>query len=82
MKKIYRNTCLVLLGILLLAMLISLIFPLDAAKPKLTLSGVLDGSYFDESEAYFSDALPLRAWMEDDFETLDGFYSYGDAKPK
>ncbi|MBQ9148161.1 MAG: hypothetical protein IJX69_01205 [Oscillospiraceae bacterium] len=87
MKRIYSILCAVFLAVLLLGGLIST-FDKDATyseserrklktAPKLTFSGLLDGSYFDNYEAYFADTFPNRESLMESNVSLNGFYYFG-----
>ena len=87
MKRIYTA----LSGFLLIfALLIGLIstFDKDATyseaerrklktKPKLTISGLLDGNYFNQYREYFADTFPNRETLMKSNTTLNGFYYFG-----
>ena len=87
MKRIYTA----LSGFLLIfALLVGLIstFDKDATyseserrklktKPKLTISGLLDGNYFNQYREYFVDTFPNRETLMKSNTTLNGFYYFG-----
>ena len=87
MKRIYTA----LSGFLLIfALLVGLIstFDKDATyseserrklktKPKLTISGLLDGNYFNQYREYFADTFPNRETLMKSNTTLNGFYYFG-----
>ena len=87
MKRIYTA----LSGFLLIfALLLGLIstFDKDATyseserrklktKPKLTISGLLDGNYFNQYREYFADTFPNRETLMKSNTTLNGFYYFG-----
>ena len=87
MKRIYTALSCFLLLFLLLVGLIST-FDKDATyseaekrqlktRPKLTVSGLLDGSYFNEYREYFADTFPNRETLMKSNTTLNGFYYFG-----
>ena len=87
MKHIYSALCGFFLLFLLLVGLIST-FDKDATyseserrqlktKPKLTISGLLDGNYFNQYREYFADTFPNRETLMDSNTTLNGFYYFG-----
>lgn len=87
MKRIYIGLCGCFLLFTLLVGLIST-FDQDATyseserrqlktKPKLTISGLLDGTYVNEYRAYFADTFPNRETLMDANTTLNGFYYFG-----
>ena len=87
MKRIYTA----LSGFLLIfALLVGLIstFDKDATyseaerrklktKPKMTISGLLDGNYFNQYREYFADTFPNRETLMKSNTTLNGFYYFG-----
>ena len=87
MKRIYMILCSVVLAVMLLVGLIST-FDKDATfsedekralktKPKLTISGLLDGSYNSDYWDYYADTFPGRESLMDKNVTLNGFYYFG-----
>lgn len=87
MKKIYTALCGCLLVVLLLMGLVAA-FDINetysetegrylAAKPKLSLAGILDGSYAAAYRAYFSDTFPSREALLEDYDSWDWFYTFG-----
>ena len=75
---------------LLFALMVSLIstFDKDATfseaekrqlktKPALTISGLLDGTYFNKYREYYADTFPNRETLMDSNTTLNGFYYFG-----
>ena len=87
MKRIYTALSGFLLVFLLLVGFIST-FDKDATfsesekrqlktRPKLTVSGLLDGTYFNEYRAYFADTFPNREVLMNSNTTLNGFYYFG-----
>ena len=46
-------------------------------RPKLTISGLLDGNYFNQYREYFADTFPNREILMDSNTTLNGFYYFG-----
>lgn len=87
MKRIYSVLCGFLLLFTLLVGLIST-FDKDAtysesekrqlkAKPKLSISGLLDGSYYTKYREYYADTFPNRETLMNANTTLNGFYYFG-----
>ena len=87
MKRIYTALSGFLLVFALLVGLIST-FDKDATyseserrklktKPKLTISGLLDGNYFNQYREYFADTFPNRETLMKSNTTLNGFYYFG-----
>ena len=54
--------------------------PDTAAKPQMTVSGLLDGSYIRDYEHYYADAYPNREAVLEDFEWMKGIYGIRDEK--
>ena len=90
MKKLYQILCLTLLASLFLVGGIS-IFDTDATyseserrklktAPALTLSSLLDGSFFSDFSDYFADTFPGRESLMDTNRSLNGFYYFGGLK--
>ena len=86
MKRIYTVLSAVLLLFLLLVGLIST-FDKDATfsesenrqlktRPKFTISGLLDGTYFNDYRAYYADTFPRREGLMEDNKTLNMFYYF------
>lgn len=87
MKRIYSLLCiLVLLGMLLVGLIST--FDKDATfselenrklktRPKLTISGLLDGSFVSDYREYFADTFPNREGLMDTNVSLNGFYYFG-----
>ena len=46
-------------------------------RPKLTISGLLDGNYFNQYREYFADTFPNRETLMKSNTTLNGFYYFG-----
>lgn len=46
-------------------------------KPKLTISGLLDGNYFNQYREYYADTFPNRETLMKSNTTLNGFYYFG-----
>ena len=87
MKRIYTALSGFLLVFLLLVGMIST-FDKDAtfsesekrqlkSRPKLTFSGLIDGTYFNEYREYFADTFPNRETLMESNVTLNGFYYFG-----
>ena len=87
MKRIYTALSCFLLLFFLLVGLIST-FDKDATfseaekrqlktRPKLTISGLLDGNYFNQYREYFADTFPNRETLMKSNTTLNGFYYFG-----
>lgn len=90
MNRIYKILCAAILAVLLVVFLFALVDK-DAVysekegrelmgKPKLTVSSVLDGSFWDELQLYFADTFPGREALLDDYAELDQFYNFGEEK--
>ena len=75
---------------LLFAMLLGLIstFDKDATysesekrklktRPKMTISGLIDGTYFNDYREYFADTFPNRETLMKSNTSLNGFYYFG-----
>lgn len=86
MKRIYTIACCLLLSGMLLVGLWSLLDK-DATfsqrenralktPPKLTISGLLDGSFSSEFEAYYADTFPGREKLMATNRSLNGFYYF------
>ena len=45
-------------------------------QPKLTVSGLLDGSYFDKYREYYADTFPNRETLMESNTTLNAFYYF------
>ncbi len=86
MKRIYTALCGVMLLFLLLVGLIST-FDKDATfsesekrqlktRPKLTISALLDGTYFNEYREYYADTFPGREKLMKKNTTLNHFYYF------
>lgn len=87
MKRIYSVLCGFMLLFMLMVGLIST-FDKDATfseaekrqlktKPALTISGLLDGTYFNKYREYYADTFPNRETLMDSNTTLNGFYYFG-----
>ena len=87
MKRIYTILCGIVLAAMLLVGLIST-FDKDATfsedenrklktRPKLTFSGLLDGSYNSDYWDYYADTFPGRESLMDKNVALNGFYYFG-----
>ena len=87
MKRIYTALSCFFLAFVMLVGLIST-FDQDAtysesekrqlkSRPKLTVSGLLDGTYFNNYREYFADTFPNRETLMDSNVTLNGFYYFG-----
>lgn len=87
MKRIYMSLSAILLAILMLVGLVS-IFDQDETyseserralktAPRITFSGLLDGSYFSDFEDYYADTFPGRESLMADNSALNGFYYFG-----
>lgn len=86
MKRIYTALCGFILLFFLLVGLIST-FDQDATysesekrslktKPELTISGLLDGSYFNAYREYYADTFPGRESLMEGNRTLNNFYYF------
>lgn len=87
MRKIYTGLCGTLLAVILLIGLISG-FDKDAwysdkeqrslaEFPKMTFSGLLDGSFYRDLSVYYTDTFPGREDMLNTLEKMKGFYVFG-----
>ena len=87
MKRIYTVLCAFFLLFLMMVGLVST-FDKDATfseserrqlktRPKLTLSGLIDGNYFNQYREYFADTFPNRETLMKSNVTLNGFYYFG-----
>ena len=87
MKRIYTALSVFFLLFTLLVGLIST-FDKDATfseserrqlktKPKLTISGLIDGTYFNSYREYYADTFPNRETLMGSNTTLNGFYYFG-----
>lgn len=87
MKRIYTALS---VFFLLFVMLVGLISTFDKdpdysdaekrklkTKPKMTISGLLDGTYFNDYRAYYADTFPNREALMNSNTTLNGFYYFG-----
>ena len=87
MKRIYTALS---VFFLLFAMLVGLIstFDQDATfseserrqlktRPKMTISGLIDGSYFNSYREYYADTFPNRETLMNTNTMLNGFYYFG-----
>ena len=92
MKRIYTALCAFMMLFVLLVGLIST-FDKDATyseserrqlktKPKLTISGLIDGTYFANYRDYFADTFPNRETLMKGNTTLNGFYYFGGLNSK
>ena len=77
MKKVYTLLS-VLFVLLLLTVGIVSLFSLDgtAQKPKLSFSGLVDGSYAAEQRAYYAEAFPQSESLKNMNTRLNGFYKF------
>ena len=87
MKRIYTALCGIMMLFMLLVGLIST-FDKDATfsesekrqlktRPKLTLSALLDGNYFNDYREYYADTFPKREKLMESNTTMNGFYYFG-----
>ena len=87
MKKLYKILSLILLTALFAVGAFS-IFDTDATYseserrklktcPELTVSSILDGSFFSDFSDYFADTFPGRESLMDTNRSLNGFYYFG-----
>ena len=87
MKRIYTALSVFFLLFVMLVGLIST-FDKDATyseaekrklkeKPKMSISNLLDGTYFNDYRAYFADTFPNRETLMKSNTTLNGFYYFG-----
>lgn len=87
MKRIYTAlSCFFLLFVMLVGLIST--FDVDATfseaekrqlktKPKMTISNLLDGTYFNLYREYFADTFPNRETLMESNTTLNGFYYFG-----
>lgn len=86
MKRIYTALC-ALMFLFLMFMGLFSTFDKDATfsesekrqlktRPKLTISGLLDGNYWNEYRAYFADTFPGREGLMDKNTSLNTFYYF------
>ena len=86
MKRIYNALCILMMVFLLMVGLIST-FDKDATfsesekrqlktKPKFTISGFLDGTYFNSYREYYADTFPGRERLMAENTKLNKFYYY------
>lgn len=77
MKKVYTILSTVFVAILLVVGITSLFSSGgEAQKPKLTFSGLLDGSYFAERRAYYAQTFPQSESLKNTNTRLNGFYKF------
>lgn len=88
MNRICKMLCAGLLAVLLAVFLISLVDK-DASyseteqrqlaeRPKLTFSGFLDGSWWEDLQLYYADTFPGREALLDDLAGMEKFYQFGE----
>lgn len=78
MNRIYRGMCIALVAVLLLAAFASLFTGDAEIRPELTISSLLDGSWFGEYQAYYAHTFATRDLMEEDFLDLEGWLNFGE----
>ncbi len=77
MKKIYTLFSCAFVAILLCIGFYALLHPdADAAKPRLSLGALLDGSYSASRRAYFVDGFPQSQSLKNANTRLNGFYKF------
>ena len=77
MKKIYTLFSCAFVAILLCIGFYALLHPdADAAKPRLSLGALLDGSYSASRRAYFADGFPQSQSLKNANTRLNGFYKF------
>ncbi len=87
MRKVYNILCGILIFAVMTVGIISL-FDKDAtysemedkalsSLPKITISGLLDGSYADDLEIYYRETFPGREGLTEAFQGLERFYTFG-----
>lgn len=77
MKKIYTILCAMFIVLLMTVGVVSLFSSNDAAqKPKLTFSGLLDGSYAAARRSYYAAAFPQSESLKNMNTRLNGFYKF------
>ena len=91
MKRIYTAlSCFMLLFLLLMGLIST--FDKDATfseserrqlktRPKLTISGLLDGNYFNAYREYYADTFPGRESLMEDNRSLNSFYCQSCYRP-
>lgn len=78
MNRVYKYVCIAVVSVLLLGMGASLFTGDASIRPGLTLSGLLDGSYFRAYQQYYADTFAARNLMAEDFADLEAFYDFGE----
>lgn len=77
MKRIYSILTALVLGVLLIFGLVALFSPADSSnKPAVTLSGLLNGSYYSDYRAYYSGSFFNNETLKNTNTKLNGFYHY------
>lgn len=77
MKRIYSVLTALVLGVLLIVGVVALFSPgASAKKPKLTLSGLLNGSYFSDYRTYYAGSFTDNQTLKNANTKLNGFYRY------
>lgn len=87
MKRIYRILCTCLLLVMLGVGVVSLLDKDPAFSqvedrslktfPKITVSGLMDGSFVEDLCAYYADTFPGREDLAEKYSQLSGFYFFG-----
>lgn len=77
MKKVYTILSAIFVGLLLVVGITSLFSSdAEAQKPKLTFSGLLNGSFFAERRAYYAQTFPQSESLKSTNTMLNGFYKF------
>ena len=77
MKRIYTALTGLVLGLLLIFGVVALFSPgTSAKKPSLTLSGLLNGSYFRDYRTYYAGSFSDNQTLKNANTKLNGFYRY------
>jgi hypothetical protein len=82
MNRICKILCAVLLARLLLSFGWAIVAkdPENGVKPRLTVSGLLDGSYYSSLAQNYRDDYPNQEYILEDFEWLNRVYGIRDEK--
>lgn len=78
MNLVYKRICIAILAALMLVMIAALFVTDAQSRPVMTVSGILDGSYFRNYQRNYTDTFPTSKWMQDDFADLEAFYNFGE----
>lgn len=77
MNRLYKTMCAAVLTAMLLMLAFAVFDRGQAEKPELSISSLVDGSFFREFQLYFADTFPAGEWMQDDYAQLEEFYRFG-----